>query len=163
MELWQALVLGAVEGFTEFLPISSTAHLILAARVLRLPSSEFLKSFEVAVQFGAILSVVLIYFRTFLRNWAANRKVAVAFLPTALIGALLYPLIKRYLLDNAAVSLAALFLGGILLIIFERIHREKPEAHDDIPSISYALFSLIKCAFSIRFIKEPISYIFFLM
>ena len=138
MELWQALVLGAVEGFTEFLPISSTAHLILAARVLRLPSSEFLKSFEVAVQFGAILSVVLIYFRTFLRNWAANRKVAVAFLPTALIGALLYPLIKRYLLDNAAVSLAALFLGGILLIIFERIHREKPEAHDDIPSLSYA-------------------------
>lgn len=121
---FSALVLGIVEGFTEFLPISSTAHLILASRLLSLAQSEFMKTFEIAIQSGAILAVVVLYWRTLLR-WAALKRVVAAFIPTGIIGMALYPFVKGVLLENTAVVLFSLAIGGVLLIAFERLFQEK--------------------------------------
>src|SRR5687767_681024 len=119
MSVLQALILGIIEGITEFLPVSSTAHLILAAHALRLPETEFVKSFEIIIQLGAILSVVVLYFRKFL-DVEVLKKVVVAFVPTGILGATLYRVVKDVLLGSQTVVLAALVIGGIALIIFER-------------------------------------------
>ena len=126
MSAFQALVLGIVEGLTEFLPISSTGHLILAAKLLGLAQTEFQKSFEIVIQLGAIGAVVLLYWRQFLVPGVLAR-VLVAFLPTGAIGLAFYRLAKTYLLGNESVVLLALFLGGVILIAFEVLHRE-PDA-----------------------------------
>ncbi|HYD91862.1 MAG TPA: undecaprenyl-diphosphate phosphatase [Flavobacterium sp.] len=143
MNIIQAIILGAVEGVTEFLPISSTGHLILTSKLLSLHSTEFLKSFEIIVQLGAILAVVFLYWRTFLTNWAVLKRVVVAFIPTAIIGLVFYKIVKNYLLGNEQIVLWSLFIGGILLIIFEIFHSEKDTALDDLANLSYGKAALI--------------------
>ncbi|HNX90255.1 MAG TPA: undecaprenyl-diphosphate phosphatase [Candidatus Omnitrophota bacterium] len=137
MDIFQALILGIVEGITEFLPISSTGHMILASHMMKLAQSEFIKSFEIIIQLGAILAVVVLYFRTLIINLEVAKRVIVAFIPTAVIGFALYKFIKNYLLGSADVVLWALFIGGILLIVFEMLHKEKKDAKDDLAAISY--------------------------
>lgn len=114
-----ALILGLVEGISEFLPISSTAHLMFASSLLGLAQSEFVKTFEIAIQSGAILAVAVLYYKSFL-NIEKLKRIIVAFVPTGIIGLALYGVVKTYLLGNIPVALGALFLGGIALIIFER-------------------------------------------
>lgn len=138
MELWQALILGALEGLTEFLPISSTGHLILAAKVMGIPQTEFVKSFEIAIQLGAILAVVLLYVRMLWKNVEIIKRVLVAFLPTAVIGFGLYKLIKQYLIGNDTVVMIALAVGGLAIILFEIFHREKEGAVAEMEKISYS-------------------------
>ncbi|MFA6254370.1 MAG: undecaprenyl-diphosphatase UppP [Candidatus Paceibacterota bacterium] len=127
MGIISSILLGIVEGVTEFLPISSTGHLILAADLLKISQSEFVKSFEVIIQLGAILAVVVLYWRKLLTNWAIIKRVIAAFIPTAIIGLVLYKLIKTYLLGNTLVVLVALFAGGLLLILFELWLKKKGE------------------------------------
>ncbi len=91
MDFLHAAILGVVEGLTEFLPISSTGHLILAERLLGVPATEFWQSFSIAIQLGAIAVVLLQYERQVLTSKRLFSLVAVAFLPTALVGLLLYP------------------------------------------------------------------------
>ena len=129
MSLLHALVLGLVEGITEFLPVSSTAHLILAGHVLRLAESEFLKSFEIIIQLGAILSVVVLYWRKFWRLDVLV-KLVVAVIPTGVIGLTVYKVLKSYLLGNITIVLAALLVGGIALIVFERFPQRDVEEVD---------------------------------
>lgn len=117
MNIFDAAILGVVEGITEFLPISSTAHLILASRLLGLEQTDFLKSFEIIIQLGAILAVITLYYKKFF-DWQVLRKVIVGFLPTALLGLVFYKSIKTYL-GNVSVVLWAMLIGGIILIIFE--------------------------------------------
>ena len=136
MNLLHVFVLGVVEGVTEFLPVSSTGHLILAARVLNLEQTEFLKSFEIAIQFGAILAVLLLYWKTLIKGWGIWKRILIAFLPTACIGLILYKVIKKFLLTSNTVVLWSLFLGGILLVIFELFYREEADARDTLDSIS---------------------------
>ncbi len=124
MSYIHATILGIVEGLTEFLPISSTAHLILASDLMHLVQSEFNKSFEIIIQMGAILSVVFLYYKD-LFKWSMIKKLFVAFIPTAVIGLLLYKFIKASLIGNTVVVLWALALGGILLIVFERVFAKK--------------------------------------
>lgn len=121
---FSALILGIVEGLTEFLPISSTAHLILASRLLGISQSNFAKTFEIAIQSGAILAVLALYWRKFL-DIEVLKKVVVAFIPTGIIGLILYKLVKEYLLGSMGVVLAALAIGGALLIIFEYVFKKK--------------------------------------
>lgn len=130
------IILGALEGATEFLPISSTGHLILAGELLGLPATDFLKSFQIAIQLGAILAVVLLYFRSFL-DINLLKKLFVAFIPTGLVGFLVYPYVKQYLLGNATIVVIALALGGVILIIFELLHKEQTEASEDPKAITY--------------------------
>jgi undecaprenyl-diphosphatase len=132
MDLFHALILGIVEGITEFLPISSTGHLILTSKLLGMAQTDFLKTFDIAIQLGAILSVVALYWRSLLVDTAVMTRVAAAFLPTAVIGFVLYKFVKKMLLGNSTVVLWALLLGGIFLVVFELIHREKFDAVDNI-------------------------------
>lgn len=132
----QTLVLGIVEGVTEFLPISSTAHLILVSEALRINQDNFQKSFEIIIQLGAILAVVVLYFKKFF-NWEILKRLVVAFVPTGIIGAVLYTLVKKYLIGNTAVVLWTLFLGGVFLLIFEKWHKEKDDAHEELETIPY--------------------------
>ncbi|PIR83626.1 undecaprenyl-diphosphatase [Candidatus Kaiserbacteria bacterium CG10_big_fil_rev_8_21_14_0_10_51_14] len=136
MTIFEALILGVVEGITEFLPISSTGHLILASSALGIADSEFLKTFEIAIQLGAILSVVALYWRSFL-NIEILKRILVAFIPTGIIGLALYGTIKTHLLGNEAVVLWALALGGVALIVFELVHKEKEGASDNLEHVTY--------------------------
>ena len=113
MTWYQTLIFGIVEGLTEFLPVSSTGHLILTARVLNLPQTEFMKTFEIAIQLGAILAVLVIYGKRLLVDRATFTRVSVAFLPTALVGFILYKLLKQYLLSSETIVLASMFIGGM--------------------------------------------------
>ncbi|MBI2095210.1 MAG: undecaprenyl-diphosphatase UppP [Candidatus Omnitrophica bacterium] len=147
MNLFHAVVLGVVEGITEFLPISSTGHLILTVKLLGLTPPEFLKSFEIMIQLGAILAVVALYWRP-LFNLEIFKRVLTAFLPAAAAGFIFYKLIKRFLLGNPHVVLWALFAGGLFLIVFERFHRENkssPGGLTDIPYSKCFLVGLFQC------------------
>jgi len=112
-------ILGAIEGLTEFLPVSSTAHLIVGATVLGVPQSIFVKTFEIAIQLGAIVAVFA-YFRASLKSYfSLLPKIITAFIPTAMIGYLLYSFIKTSLIGNLTVIGIALVVGGIIMIVFE--------------------------------------------
>jgi undecaprenyl-diphosphatase len=143
MDLWTSVILGIVEGFSEFLPISSTGHLILTGKLLGLEETEFIKSFEIAIQLGAILSVVVLYWRTLLVDREVIKRVAVAFFPTGVIGFVLYKLIKTVLLGSSAVVLWSLLIGGIVIILFERVHREKEDATGELTEMTYRQAFLI--------------------
>ena len=95
MDYLQAMMLAVVEGITEFLPISSTGHLILVSRILRVAQTEFVKSFEIVIQLGAILAVVCVYFKAVIKNVKVWKRVMVAFVPTGVIGFLAYPFVKN--------------------------------------------------------------------
>jgi undecaprenyl-diphosphatase len=125
MTILQSLIMGIVEGITEFLPISSTAHLIITSKLLAIPESEFLKTFEISIQFGAILSVVVLYWKRVWRNLSIIWKLVAAFIPTSLIGFAMYKIIKNFLMESLLVIGCSLLIGGILLIIFEKWHVNK--------------------------------------
>jgi len=131
------VILGIVEGLTEFLPISSTGHLILSAKLLHLPQTEMMKSFEIAIQLGAMLAVVWIYWRSFLLEWETLKRVMAAFLPTAVVGFVLYHFIKKFLFNSTSIVLLALALGGVLLILFDLFYREKMSALRDISRVPF--------------------------
>jgi len=139
----QTIILGIIEGITEFLPISSTGHLILSARILGLSQTEFLKTFEIVIQFGAILSVIVLYWKSLLINFEILKRVLVAFFPTAVLGLIFYKIIKHYLMASNQVVLWSMFIGGICLIVFEILHKEKDSAVEDLGTISYRTSLLI--------------------
>jgi undecaprenyl-diphosphatase len=120
MTLLHAVILAMVEGITEFLPISSTGHMILVARIFAIPQTEFVKSYEIIIQLGAILAVGVLYVKTLLTNQKLWKPLIFAFLPTAIVGFTLYPLIKSVLLGNDILTALSLFVGGIVLIAFEK-------------------------------------------
>ncbi len=124
MGLFETLILSFIEGVTEFLPISSTGHLILASQILNIPQTEFVKSFEIIIQLGAILSIVVIYLRT-LTNTKLWPRIIVAFLPSAIVGFLFYSLIKRVLIGNSLVTVVALLVGGGAFIAVELWNKSK--------------------------------------
>lgn len=120
MDFIQAIVLSAVEGISEFLPISSTGHMVLTAKILAIPQTEFVKTFEIAIQSGAIAAVILLYGKNILRDFDKLKKVIIAFLPTAFLGLVFYKFIKEFLLGNTPVTLSTLLLGGIAIIALEK-------------------------------------------
>lgn len=134
---FQSIILSIVEGLTEFLPVSSTGHLILVSEFLGAGQSEFLKSFEIIIQLGAILAVIVLYRNSFLRSYMAWKRILVAFLPTGIIGFLLYKFIKDFLLGNAIITVFALLIGGILLILIEYLLKNKKIKTREIENISY--------------------------
>lgn len=127
MTFFQSILLGIVEGITEFLPISSTGHLILASELLGIIQTDFIKSFQIGIQLGAILAVVVLYWRHLLLNKKVILRIIIAFIPTALLGLIFYSTVKRFLLGNSAVVLWSLALGGVGLILFEKWYAKKGE------------------------------------
>ena len=136
MDYAQALILAVVEGLTEFLPVSSTGHLVLTTTLLGIEQTEFVKSFEIIIQLGSILAIIFLYWRTLLLNRSVWKTLFVAFLPTAIIGFTVYRIVKDVLLGNAIVTVIALFLGGIALISIEYFLKKKEGNISDIQKIS---------------------------
>jgi undecaprenyl-diphosphatase len=125
MNIFQSLILGAVEGLTEFLPISSTFHLIVTSQLLGLADSEFVKMFEVVIQGGAICALLFIYTKTLLADRDLTFKVALSFIPTAIVGALLYKVIKGIFFDSNTLILAAFVAVGVMFLFIERLVKQK--------------------------------------
>lgn len=125
MTIIQSLILSIVEGFTEFLPISSTGHMILAGKIMNIAETDFVKSFEIIIQFGAILAVALLFINKLKKNPTFFPKLFVAFLPAAGVGFILYKFIKSILLGNSYVTVVSLVIGGLLLIVFEKFWKNK--------------------------------------
>jgi undecaprenyl-diphosphatase len=137
MDIATPVLLGIVEGLTEFLPVSSTGHLILATRLLGYDASKW-EVFNIVIQLGAILAVVVLYWRTF---WAVllglarrdpvsirfTRNILLAFLPAAVIGLALHKKIEA-LLSNAEVVAVALIVGGIAILVIERLAKKQDVA-----------------------------------
>ena len=153
MDIFQAIILGVVEGITEFLPISSTGHLILANKLLAISQTEFIKTFEIAIQAGAILAVVVLYFKTIFQ-WKTIKKLIVAFIPTGILGFIFYKIVKTYLLASTQAVLYSLLIGGALLILFELFYKNKKQ--DDLikeaGDIPYKKCFLIGCFQSIAMV-----------
>ena len=136
MDFLDAIILGVVEGLTEFLPVSSTGHLILASELLRIPYTEFLATFEVVIQLGAILAVVTLYFKRFLLDWDMNKKLIVGVLPAIVVGAFFYPFIKSLFAAPQVVAWA-LILGGVAILALERFQDKKTKTITSLDHITY--------------------------
>ncbi len=137
LTFFQALILGLVEGITEFLPISSTGHLIITSSLLNAPTTSFTKSFEIIIQLGAIAAVAVLYAKRLWVNAEVLKRVVVAFIPTGLIGFLVYKIVKHYFLGNVNLVLWSMLIGGILIILFEKWHHEPQTEGEKLESISY--------------------------
>lgn len=130
MSVWHAIILAIIEGITEFLPVSSTGHMIIGSSFIGIASSEYVKMFTVAIQFGAILSVLVLYWKRFMQSVDFYIKLFIAFLPAAFFGLLLDDYIDA-LLDNPWVVAINLILGGIFLVFVDRIFAENEELQVD--------------------------------
>ena len=119
MNLTQTIILGIVEGITEFLPVSSTGHMIIAQKILSIESTEFVKAFTVNIQFGAILSVVVLYWKRFFQSFDFYWKLLIAVLPACVLGFLFSEKIDL-LLENVAVVAIMLVLGGVLMLFVDK-------------------------------------------
>jgi undecaprenyl-diphosphatase len=124
MTLIQAILIAIVEGITEFLPISSTGHMIITQKLLGIPGSEFVKAFTVNIQFGAILSVIVLYWKRFFQSWDFYFKLAVACLPL-IIAYLLEKQIDA-MLGSVIIVAVAMLIGGIFLVFADKWF-DKPE------------------------------------
>lgn len=136
MDFIDAIALGVVEGLTEFLPVSSTGHLILVSRLLDLPDTDFLKTFQIAIQLGAILAVVVLYFRRLFLEWEMMKRIAVALLPALGIGFLFYASIRK-LFESEITVVVMLFIGGVAIILFEIFHKNKEGMTQDLAVLPY--------------------------
>ncbi len=130
MTYWQAFLMGVVEGVSEFLPISSTGHLILTAHLLGIPHDDFTKSFEITIQLGSILAVVFLFSERLKRDLETWKRIILGFIPTGIIGFLLYKAIKTHLIGNELVVVVSLIVGGFVLIGVDLLHREEGALRD---------------------------------
>ena len=125
MNLVNVLVLGVVEGLTEFLPISSTFHLILTTKILNITQNDFVKVFEVFIQSGAILAILSLYLKDLRRDSELVKKIIASFLPTAIIGFSFYKIIKGVFFESYYLMLF-IFIGvGLIFIIIEEVLRQR--------------------------------------
>ncbi len=130
MSFLEALILAIVEGITEFLPVSSTGHMIIASAFMGINESSFVKIFEVNIQFGAILSVVVLYWKRFFQSLDFYYKLLVAFIPAAIIGFLLGDFIDS-LLENVWVVASSLLIGGVILLFVDKWFQSSNEEKVD--------------------------------
>jgi undecaprenyl-diphosphatase len=147
MTFFQSIIIAIIEGITEFLPISSTGHMILASSIMKIHDDAFVKTFEISIQLGAIMAIVIMYIKRFLQSLTIYFKLGFAFLPTAIIGFVAYDFIKGYLFNPTVVAVS-LILGGIVLILIDKKVETQKSRTVDLQDISYkrAFFiGLIQC------------------
>jgi len=137
LDIFQAIIIGIIEGFTEFLPISSTGHMIVASEFLGLPQSSVNKAYEVIIQFAAILAVMIIYKDKFtLKQSSLWLKIFIAFLPLAIVGFIFKDTIKLYLFNVQTVAWMFI-VGGIVFLIVEYFYQEENTHTLDVDKVSY--------------------------
>jgi len=136
VDIFQAIIIGIIEGFTEFLPISSTGHMIVASKFMGIKESNLFKAYEVIIQFSAILAVAVIYRDKFhLSHLELWKKLILAFLPLAIIGFVLKDYIK--MLFSVQVVAIMFIVGGLIFLIVEKFYKEKEESIKNIDEITY--------------------------
>lgn len=146
MSYLQAFILAVIEGLTEFLPVSSTGHMIIGSSLMGIAGDEFTKIFTVQIQFGTILSVVFIYWKKFFQNFDYRfyLTLLVAFIPAAIFGKLLGDKIDA-LLENVQVVAIMLVIGGVFFLFFDKIFPEKTRT-EQVPTYPKALIvGLFQC------------------
>ncbi len=144
MSLWQTIILAIVEGLTEFLPISSTGHMIIVSSLMGISQFEFTGTFITSIQFGAILSVVFLYWRRFVQSFDFYLKLFVGFLPFGVAGFLLKDIVEE-LLKSVTVVAIMLIVGGVVLLFIDKYFNKQQET-DSIPTFKQALFiGLFQC------------------
>lgn len=131
----QALILAIIEGLTEFLPVSSTGHMIIGSSIMGIQSDPFIKLFTICIQLGAILSVLVLYFKRFFKSFNFYIKLVVAFIPAAIFGVLLSDKIDQMLESPLTVGIS-LVLGGVILLFVDKWF-SNPTIHEE-EKISYA-------------------------
>jgi len=145
MTLFETLVLAIIEGLTEFLPVSSTGHMILATPLLGMESTAFVKLFTVAIQLGTILSVVVLYYKRFFRSINFYYKLFVAFIPAAVLGLIFSDLIDDMLESPMTVAIS-LVIGGIILLFVDKwLDNPKIDDSDEITYITALKIGLYQC------------------
>lgn len=144
MDVFQTIVVAIVEGLTEFLPVSSTGHMIIAEKLLQIPDNEYTKMFTVAIQLGAILAVVVLYHKKFFdfKNLRFYLKLLVGVIPAIVLGFLLSKKIDALLESTTTVAIS-LLLGGIVLLFIDRVF-EKPSTNSE-NQVSFLQSFLIGC------------------
>ena len=135
MTIFESIILAIIEGLTEFLPVSSTGHMVIGSALMGLESTQFVKLFIVAIQLGAILSVIVFYFKRFFQSLDFYFKLLVAFIPAAVFGLLLSDKIDALLESPMGVAIA-LLVGGIILLFTDKWF--KNPTIDDSNDISYS-------------------------
>lgn len=125
MNLLNAIIQGIVEGVTEFLPISSTAHLILVSKFLHIPQTDFQKFFEVFIQSGAILAVIFLYSKYVFKHKNLIKNILFSFIPTAVIGLVLYKIIKKVFFESNFLIVGTMILFGVVFLIVEHLVKTK--------------------------------------
>jgi undecaprenyl-diphosphatase len=142
MEIIKTIILGVVEGLTEFIPVSSTAHLLIVEQLLGISSTSFWQAFTVCIQSGAILAAIWYFWDVVWSHLSLILKIVVGFIPTGIVGIALYPLIKEALSNNTIIGLA-LVIGGILLVT---LHPMEEKSLEKIETVTYKQAFLIGVA-----------------
>jgi undecaprenyl-diphosphatase len=135
MNLIHVIILAIIEGITEFLPVSSTGHMVIASSFMGIASDDFVKLFEVVIQLGAILSVVILYFKRFFKSFDFYFKLVVGVIPAVIVGVLFKSKIHAFL-GNPLIVAFSLLIGGIILLFVDKWFN-KPEVKEE-AEISYA-------------------------
>lgn len=143
MTTFQAIIIAIVEGITEFLPVSSTGHMIITQELLGMEITDFVKAFTVNIQFGAILSVIVLYWRRFFQTLDFYFKLFVAFIPAAVIGFALSDIIDS-MLESVLVVAVMLVLGGVVLIFVDNWFK-RPAKNQKISYPSAFKIGLFQC------------------
>ena len=145
MNIIEAIILAIIEGLTEFLPVSSTGHMIIASSLMGIQSNEFVKLFTVAIQLGTILSVVVLYFKRFFKSFGFYIKLITAFIPAAVFGLLFSSKIDD-LLESPLTVAITLLLGGIVLLFIDKLFKEgEIDNSDDITYATAFKIGLFQC------------------
>lgn len=145
MSYLQAIILAIIEGITEFLPISSTGHMIIGSSVMGIAHEPFTKLFTVAIQFGAILSVIILYWKRFFQSVDFYFKLFVAFIPAVVFGVLFNDAIDA-LLENVVVVGVTLLLGGVLFLFLDKLFNDEGKSNASpsyISALKIGLFQVI--------------------
>ncbi len=144
MSVFEAIALAVVEGLTEFLPVSSTGHMIIVSSWLGIAADPFVKTYTVAIQLGAIASVIVLYWKRFFQTINFYIKLLLAFIPAAVIGFLLNDYIDQ-LLEHVEVVAIMLILGGILFLFLDKLFNETSEGEQEPSNASALKIGFFQC------------------
>jgi len=151
MNLIESIILAVIEGITEYLPVSSTGHMIIASSFMRIATDDFTKLFTIVIQLGAILSVVVLYWKRFFQSFDFYFKLLVAFIPAVVLGLLLNDVIDS-LLESPITVAISLIIGGFILLKVddwfksnEDFDKENPTAHTEISYMTAFKIGFFQC------------------
>jgi len=145
MNIFQAIIIAIVEGLTEFLPVSSTGHMIITTSIMGISADKFTKLFTIAIQFGTILSVLVLYWKRFFQSINFYLKLFVGFIPAAIFGVLLSDWIDS-LLENVIVVAIMLLLGGVVFILIDKwLSRAEDKQDEELSFIKVLKIGFFQC------------------